>query len=63
MLSFKDLFNVNINENLLRTQKLQYLKLSCHGDTLKIIKSIPIKNLKYNVEWELLSERFQIKEN
>lgn len=62
MLSFKDLFNVNINENLLRTQKLQYLKLFCHGDTLKIIKSI-IKNLKYNVVWELLSEKFQIKEN
>lgn len=62
-LSFKDLFNASMhnNANLSPAQKLQYLKLSCPRDELKIIKSIPIEDSKYKVLWDLLSERFSNK--
>lgn len=52
-LSFKDLFNESMhnNANLSPAQKLQYFKLSCPRDELKIIKSIPTEDSKYKVVW------------
>lgn len=61
--SFKDILNAIIhnNTNLSPVQKLQYLKLPCKAEALKIIKSISIDGSKYTVAWELLSERFSKK--
>lgn len=59
-LSFRDLFRASIHNNstLSDSQKLSYLKLSLQGDAAKVIQSISINDINYNIAWSLLEERY-----
>lgn len=63
-IEFRDTFValVHDNETISDVEKLHYLKLALKDDALQVIHSIKVTNDNYNIAWNLLKDRFKIKE-
>ncbi|XP_011881685.1 PREDICTED: uncharacterized protein LOC105569657, partial [Vollenhovia emeryi] len=60
---FRDTFNsiLHTNESLTDIQRLQYLKGCLRGDASKLISSLEISAVNYEVAWNLLKSRYDNK--
>lgn len=47
------------NPYLPKAQKFNYLRMSLRGEPFNLIASLEISNLKYEITWKTLSEKYE----